>query len=138
MSNTNTATETATTTPTCDGCDRCRYLAEMAPHCPSLTRSTIDDSRWEILVACLHYRGTCRDLPELARHQRAARLLCDGMGNLAGCEDESWFADALHDWSHVRDSSDAAMLRAAYYLAGALPAEALARILACEPVMVAA
>lgn len=56
---------------------------------------------------------------ELSRAEaRELRLLADGFGDLRGTDyaENAAHQDLLWDWSHVRDSSDAAVARMAAYL----------------------
>lgn len=82
--------------------------------------ASLDDHA--LLVAALHYNGTLPRPP--SDLDRQARLACDGMGDLTqhewfqgeSPEDRANFAAVLFDWSHVRDSTDEGMRRAANVL----------------------
>ena len=73
----------------------------------------------EIVVACLHYNGACAELASVAGNavQAKARELCDGFGDgaafAAACKLDP---DCFWDWSHVRDSSPYALIRASRFL----------------------
>ncbi|MFZ5896434.1 MAG: hypothetical protein ACOY0T_35600 [Myxococcota bacterium] len=77
----------------------------------------------DLVVQCLHHNGALQI--KSTEVQRRARLECDGFGDLkthAGlpgqtkAERDAFIADLLWDWSHVRDSSDGALRRAAAVL----------------------
>lgn len=75
---------------------------------------------WDLVVACLSYRGRCRHMipPALARE---ARMVCDGFGDLATSGlPADCLANCLLDWSHVRDSSETARIRCAQILTDGL------------------
>lgn len=99
----------------------------MSPNAPAILK--LDDRA--LVIACLHYGGTLTiECPDVVR---AARLACDGFGDLAShpglpgqtpAERASFIADLLWDWSHVRDSSPEAFRRAAEILRRYLQREA--------------
>ncbi len=63
---------------------------------------------WELVVACLSpTQATISVSRDVDFH---ARLLCDGLGKLERHDFRLW------GWSHVGDSSDAALARCAIYL----------------------
>lgn len=70
--------------------------------------STLTDR--DLVVSCLHYRGSCNRLLS-ERQQIAALTRCDGFGRMTLDQ-----LEILHDWSHVRDSSPAGLADAAHYI----------------------
>lgn len=78
-------------------------------------------SSWNLLVATLSPTKSEIKLPVgIDRH---ARTLCDGFGNVPDSDPHG----VLYDWSHVRDSSDEAIERAAAYVRRYLTIDALAK-----------
>jgi len=68
-------------------------------------------SDWDLVLSFAHYSGDFYKL--LNREERQALLLlADGFGDLRGYRGRGR-ADMLADWSHVRDSSEAAVTRMA-------------------------
>jgi len=68
---------------------------------------------WDLIVACLSpTKGT---ITIHTAADRQARLLCDGMGKLS-VADLPADLYPLYDWSHVRDSSEAAVTECAKFL----------------------
>ncbi len=71
--------------------------------------TTVADPEWTLIVSFLYWGGERFKSITNAQHL-AARRLADGFG--PGVED----LDLLWDWSHVRDSSPAAVAAVATYL----------------------
>jgi len=70
----------------------------------------------EIVMGCMSYRGAAKDMIT-SRQWGEAYMLCDGFGDTMTVKianDQCW------DWSHVRDSGEAAILKASNYLVDAL------------------
>lgn len=67
----------------------------------------------DLVVACLHYSGAYYGRL-LRGADLGARLLCDGFGRLSSAELDT--LGVTYDWSHVRDSSPAAIASTASYL----------------------
>ena len=61
----------------------------------------------EIVMACLHRNGACRDMISEQTWERAY-FVCDGFG---GDMTPALAASQCWDWSHVRDSSHEALCR---------------------------
>jgi hypothetical protein len=81
-------------------------------------------SDWDLVVACLGIRSTIK----LSREaDLAARLLCDGMGRLSKSDLDPADYYPATDWSHVRDSSEAAVTQCAAYLRQHLAMDSLVR-----------
>lgn len=74
---------------------------------------------WALVVRCLSYNGDLRARVDAAGLYATAYLLCDGFGTI----DLDWAEGQCWDWSHVRDSSDAALARCAAYLRSGLGIE---------------
>jgi len=79
---------------------------------------------WDLVVACLGIRRTIKLSNEA---DLAARLLCDGMGQLSKSDLDPADHYPATDWSHVRDSSEQAITRCAAYLRQHLAMDALVR-----------
>lgn len=69
---------------------------------------------WKLVFSFAHYSGENRSLLSGAQ-ARELRLLADGFGDLRSCSHPERDV-MLSDWSHVRDSSDAAVARMAAWL----------------------
>lgn len=66
-------------------------------------------SNWDLVVNFLAYGGTFERLMNDAE-KRIVRLLGDGFGDLRGCDlPRETIETLLADWSHLRDSSEAAI-----------------------------
>lgn len=72
---------------------------------------------WEMVANCLHWEG--KHYEKAVRYQFETRLLADGFGDLTRKKPhytkDTW-ESMLWDWSHVRDSSHAAIAKMADYL----------------------
>jgi hypothetical protein len=83
------------------------------------TTTSVPTTPREIVVACLHHSGACAELASVSGNaiQARAREMCDGFGDgaafAAACATDP---DCFWDWSHVRDSSPYALIRASRYL----------------------
>lgn len=97
----------------------CRTRAELEARAAKLRaavrahfNANPDEAR-SYVVRCLHWHGELR--PFVREHTwEAAYLACDGFGlgwSRTDAEAQCW------DWSHVRDSSDGALVNAAVILA---------------------
>jgi len=71
-------------------------------------------SDWDIIVACLSPTQKTIDIG--AEASLAARLLCDGQGQLMLADLDPIDNYPASDWSHVRDSSEPALRTCAAYL----------------------
>ena len=82
----------------------------------SLSRAIHEDPEvaWAVVVACLHYKGSCHALTRTLRADKHARTLADGFGKLD--PHSPGYEDCLWDWSHVRDSSPEAVTHMADFL----------------------
>jgi hypothetical protein len=70
---------------------------------------------WGLVVECLS--PTSRKFQIPPGIERNARMECDGFGSLKGSDlPPAQIKDMLWDWSHVRDSSPAALSSAAKVL----------------------
>lgn len=99
----------------------------------SLSRAIYDNSEvaWAVVVVCLHYNGACHDQTLALRAERHARTLADGFGRLTPQDPN--YEDCLWDWSHVRDSSQDAVIHMAEYLVSRYEGAGHAKIL-CDAV----
>lgn len=75
-------------------------------------------SDWDLVTACLSPTKATITIPSAI--ERQARLLCDGMGKLRETDLDPSDGYPLHDWSHVRDSSEGAVKACAAFLRGHL------------------
>ncbi|MEE9471800.1 MAG: hypothetical protein V3W32_08760 [Gemmatimonadota bacterium] len=67
---------------------------------------------WDLLVACL---SPTKSIVQLTvEDDEAARVLCDGFGEMSAAM--LWNLEATFDWSHVRDSSERAIRKAAAFI----------------------
>jgi hypothetical protein len=74
---------------------------------------------WDLVVACLSPTKASVELS--AEADLHARLLCDGFGKL------DRRSDLVYDWSHVRDSSEAALDACAEFLTKYLAMDVLVK-----------
>lgn len=87
-------------------------LAEIAAMEAQVERRKSDPTRsteWAIVCACLSHTGKAHDAVDTIA-QLGARRLCDGFGEACSNHELLW------DWSHVRDSTELAIARAARFL----------------------
>jgi len=94
--------------------------ATMARFSDSVRSAVASLSDWDLLAAVLHWNGSLRGIvgSELDTH---LFVMCDGFGKRTAAE----LADMDWDWSHVRDSSDEAIARAASMLRAVVRADAV-------------
>jgi hypothetical protein len=83
--------------------------------------AAMENSDWTLVLDFT--RGDRRRLLS-APEARELRLLADGFGDLRGVDSAECAAhqDLLWDWSHVRDSSDAAVARMSAWIRARFPA----------------
>jgi len=87
----------------------------------ALNEQTAQLDDWQLVVEFLHHNGKHRDLLN-DRLQGHIRLLADGFGDLRGAR---FAPELLWDWSHVRDSSPAAVKRMADKIRDLYPVQVL-------------